>query len=495
MNPQFVNGLKNLLMKNDNSYNSYDSYDSYPLTYGTSSTNSTSSYRFSLEKGSTKHNCPNCGKKRFVRYVDHHSNEYTPYKYGRCDREENCCYHCKPSDDGYGRENWDDNANQYAPNLAKTFPSKKRKATYPFSKTVLFETNKGYNNNVFIQNLLHHIQYPLPARDIESVIELYYLGTITKGYYKGALTIPFINIDKEATAIQVKTFDEQNHTIKTTFLHSILSNYYLKIGQRTPNWLKLYNDNDSKVNCMFGEHLLADYPNANVALVEAPKTAIIATLYFGFAENTNTIWLATYSLSTLSVKNCKALKGRKVLLFPDLSKTGSSYNLWATKIKEIDNVIGLSSFKVSSFLEENALEKDKEKGLDIADFLIKLDWREFRPEDKTELSFDTKCIKENNSTDLNKILVKKPLPRNLKHHSKRLISPKTIEKLKKFFTSDKSLKGRIEITKGETIHDLAKLVNSHLSYISNNALTTDSPYYIRLKAILIYCRKQKGVLS
>ena len=41
-------------------------------------------YRYILEKGSKKYICPNCGKKRFVRYIDIESNIYTDEMTERC---------------------------------------------------------------------------------------------------------------------------------------------------------------------------------------------------------------------------------------------------------------------------------------------------------------------------------------------------------------------------------------------------------------------------
>ena len=54
------------------------------------------SYQFELERGSTKHTCPECKRKSFVRYVDTEYGQYIADEVGRCDREVKCGYHEKP---------------------------------------------------------------------------------------------------------------------------------------------------------------------------------------------------------------------------------------------------------------------------------------------------------------------------------------------------------------------------------------------------------------
>jgi hypothetical protein len=168
--------------------------------------------------------------------------------------------------------------------------------------------------------------------------------------------------------MQAKTFNDDLHTIKTNFVHSILEKQLISKGQIIPEWLQLYLNNEKKVSCLFGEHLLSFYPNNPVALVEAPKTALIATLKLGIPRksNDNFLWLAVYNLSSLTQEKVSCLKNRKVVLFPDLSKTGNAFELWSNKAKQFGN-----NFKTSNYLEINASKEEKDKGLDLADYLLK----------------------------------------------------------------------------------------------------------------------------
>ena len=106
------------------------------------------------------------------------------------------------------------------------------------------------------------------------------MGTVKNGYRKGAITFPFIDIQNKVRAIQVKQFDETNHTNGTDFLHSIIEKHCTRNNNPLPEWLQAYNKNETKVSCLFGEHLLNRYKRNPVAIVEAPKTAVYCWLYF-----------------------------------------------------------------------------------------------------------------------------------------------------------------------------------------------------------------------
>ena len=350
-----------------------------------------SEYRYILEKGSRKHLCPECGKRRFVRYVDTQTGEYLPEQYGRCDREASCSYHLNPYQDGYAKMIWEkENGKQGILPTRWSAPVKRKLQSQPLAEPVYFdfETFKRtlqpeyYESNIFIQNLFNRVQYPFDPADVTKVVELYRLGTIPSGYRAGAISFPFIDISGNVRAVQVKQFDETNHTTGTDFLHSILMKYYKEAGKVPPEWLDKYMNQDKKVSCLFGEHLLNEFPSNRIALVEAPKTAVYGTLYFGLPETPDQyLWLAVYNKSSFSLDKVKPLQGRFVDVFPDLSKDGGTFREWETKAKEFERQLPGTQFKLFDFLEHEAPEIDREHGLDIADYLIKQDWRAFRSRD------------------------------------------------------------------------------------------------------------------
>jgi hypothetical protein len=393
-------------------------------------------YRYILDTTAQKYRCPSCGKKRFVRYVDATTGELLPEEYGRCDREANCGHHEPPpletkccfvqfieisdySDKAkqihtmkgnfylpksqifevmekgcYVSEwycnNTDEKELKFNANDVKYFaagegvtsptPIPKAKPRPPQKPVfipveVLRQTLTGYDKNTFIKFLLQRF----PAKEVERIISMYYLGTVVNGYRAEANTFPFIDKGGNVRAIQVKQFDEANHTTGTDFLHSIIEKHHTRNNKPLPQWLEAYNDQERKVSCLFGSHLLSKYPLNPVALVEAPKTAVYGTLYFGLPDHTKDfIWLAVYNKSSFSFDKLKVLQGRFVYVFPDLSKDSSTFREWEAKAKEYESRLPKTRFIFSDLLEQLAPERDKSEGNDLADYLIKQDWRLFK---------------------------------------------------------------------------------------------------------------------
>ena len=128
------------------------------------------------------------------------------------------------------------------------------------------------------------------------------------------------------------------------------------------NWVHkaLKLDNFNLEQCYFGEHLLNKNNSKPVAIVESEKTAVISSVFLP-----EFIWLACGSVNNLNEAKTKALKGRNVVLFPDLK----CFDLWNDKIPQLTS---LATFRTSTLLKDKATETEMKKGLDLADYLTKL---------------------------------------------------------------------------------------------------------------------------
>lgn len=451
-------------------------------------------HQYILDKSSKKYHCPQCNKKTFVLYIDTLTNEYLPEQYGRCDRESKCNYFLNPYNDDYFKEQ---NKNDRSWESLKTQKQLKsnREAT---NKTVFFDfetfkkTLSNYEQNIFVQNLIQNVAFPFEVDEVTKVIQLYRLGTVANGYRAGAITFPFIDVQNNVRAIQVKQFDESNHTKGTDFLHSIIEKHHSLNNTQLPKWLEAYTKQDKKVSCLFGEHLLNKFPTNPIALVEAPKTAVYGTLYFGLPDGSeNLIWLAVYNKSSFSIDKMEVLKGRNVFVFPDLSKDGNTFKEWEAKAKDFEKQLTGTRFVFSDLLERFADEKDKDNGNDIADILIKQDWRLFRkveevsepqPEsEKLETVATVEKIepKTNTLQRQSTIRTKKIEP---KKHAE--IWSKEIAELEKFYSDFTLPNESIRLNQCSVISDISKFIQTNLHTIkANNGNSTFLPYLNRLQQL------------
>jgi len=459
-------------------------------------------HRYSLEKGSKKHHCPDCNKKTFVLYIDTETGDQLPEQYGRCDRESNCSYHLNPYLDGYAKAiqeqekgNRSELPNNWKPQRKKTIPQ-------PTPEPILFDFDtfkqtlqpERYEKNTFIQNLFYRVQFPFEVDEVTKVIQLYRLGTVANGYRAGANTFPFIDIKGNVRAVQVKQFNEQNHTTGTDFLHSIIENHHTRNNKPLPVWLEAYTKQDKRISCLFGEHLLNKYHSNPVALVEAPKTAVYGTLYFGLPETPESlIWLAVYNKSSFSFDKLKVLQGRFVYVFPDLSKDGNTFKEWETKAKEYENRLPGTRFIFSDLLEQLAPERDKSEGNDLADYLIKQDWRLFRKKNIQEQPPQPepeKVTKVTKVTHQQNIIFShvEPLPKVEVFKTERIEQPQNwsndIAELENYFASIELPTQPVKLNRCSTITDCSLFIESHFTTVKgNNGNRTFLPYLNRLQEL------------
>jgi hypothetical protein len=317
------------------------------------------SYRYTLERyrgARTRHTCPSCGHLReFVRYIDTQTGTYLADHVGQCNREINCGYYYRPkqyfADHKITPKKSD--IQRQRKRVCTALPAPTPKSFIPFE---LFHNSlANYSENNFVR----YLQSLFGADITSDLARWFYIGT--SSYWKGSAV--FWQIDTRGrirsgkvmlynatTGKRVKEIGpDGSKRSKITWAHSIL----LKHG--------VVHDYNLR-QCLFGEHQLANQPiNKPVAIVEAEKTAIIATVYLR-----DFVWLACGSLNNLAVDKCRVLTGRKVILFPDLN----CFEKWSAKAKHLQSHLDCR-INVSDLLERKANEGDKEQGFDLADYLVR----------------------------------------------------------------------------------------------------------------------------
>lgn len=328
-------------------------------------------HRYILEPYKTpasRYDCPGCGKRKtFSRYLDTETGEHLHPSVGRCNREINCGYHYTP------KQYFQDNRHLFAPPQPKQYAKPKQAQTsqqkpvsfIPFD--VFEKSRKAYGENNFVIFLYNHFDkfYGEGLEITNRLIENYFIGT-SKHWY-GANVFWQIAKDGIRTGKIMLYNPDTGKRVKESinWVHSVL---------------KIENFNLQQ--CFFGEHLL----NGNtkpVAIFESEKTAAIASVYFP-----EMICIACGGLQGLSPGKCKVLQGRTVILYSDLSaqKPGnpSAFELWSEKKKELSRLFPGIRFTISDLLERSATEAEREQGLDLADFLIRHDYRDFQQPEQPE---------------------------------------------------------------------------------------------------------------
>jgi len=279
-----------------------------------------------------------------------------------------------------------------------------------------------------------------------------------------------------------------------------------KENRAVPEWLTKhieYGDEYGYFTCLFGEHLLSKYPNNPVALVEAPKTAIYGTLYFGLPETPESlIWLAVFNKSSFTSEKAfdklKVLQGRFVYVFPDLSKDGNTFKEWETKAKEYESRLLGTRFIFSDLLEQKATPEQREQGADIADVLITKDWRDFRKQpiqEQPPQPEPEKVTKVTKVTPQQNIIFShaEPLPTIEVFKTERIEQPikekpknwsNDITELENYFASIELPTQPVKLNPYSTITDCFLFIESHFATVkANNGKRTFLPYLNRLQEL------------
>jgi Domain of unknown function (DUF6371) len=326
----------------------------------------------------SRHICPQCQKKEFVRYIDD-SGEYLSLDVGRCNRESSCGYHKKPKD--YYAENYKYNDNTTIKNKQK----RQRQTSYltntsgnskRISKHIETIQQSITSQNVTIQplitqhfatisaikkkylteslriqdknNFIYFLECLFTFEEVQNLIKRFAIGTASD------FKTVFWQIDNEGyiRTGRVMLFDKftgkRSKVVHQNWIHSIL----IKRGLLKGFELK---------QCLFGEHqlLIETEKHKTVAIVESDKTAIIASYFMP-----EFIWMSAGAKGYLNAERMQPLANRKVILFPDTN----AFVEWSEKVKTLRSVV--PRLQVSNYLEKLLTEEQKKNGDDIADFLI-----------------------------------------------------------------------------------------------------------------------------
>jgi len=307
-------------------------------------------FRFELEKGGLKYTCPACQQMRFVRYIDNYTGEQVAEYVGRCDREDSCGYHLRPSE--YFHLTGQNPFSAPKPAM-KLQPKPEQVQLQPsfIDASLMQGSLRNYNQNNFCQWLCpvfgEQKAFELTARYMIGTSKHRFTNKDFSGYRSEAGSCVFWQIDRDGKIRSGKIMlynKETGRRVKEPFNHIQWVHKVMKIE---PYHLQ---------QCLFGEHLLSVAQQKPVAIVESEKTAIVAS---GFIPEY--VWLATAGKNNLNRDKLKALQGRRVTLFPDLM----AYDKW----KEIAGRV--SGVTVSDMLERRATEADRTAGLDLADYLLR----------------------------------------------------------------------------------------------------------------------------
>jgi hypothetical protein len=147
-----------------------------------------------------------------------------------------------------------------------------------------------------------------------------------------------------------------------------LMGYNRETGHRIkePNSLVTWAHSELKlpdyhlVQCFVGEYQLRQRPTATVALVESEKTALIMTHFMP-----DYVWLSTGGKDGCFNKDAvQVLRGRSIIMIPDLG----GWERWQLKSQLLKPIC--KRVIMCDEIEKIATDKQREKGLDIADFFL-----------------------------------------------------------------------------------------------------------------------------
>lgn len=365
-------------------------------------------YKYSFVKN-RRYKCFKCGSSDGFQYlIDNRTNEQLPSEFGKCHA---CSY-------------------QNYPKTEKITRHQIRSLKYKDTLNVVHKSEVKDRLNIpneIYQKWLIRNDKPLPKffeiltkviglEQVYELIDLYQIGMVPK-QANDTFLFPYINLDNEIKAVQVKQFNELNKTTLNDWLHT--KQYAVACGLPL-EWITSYRAKQNKVACMMGEHLISQYPERTVIIHESLKNVFYYTAHVGLPNKSNEapVQLASGAVSYLNIEKIKKLSSgiyRNLILMPDPET--KAVNAWTRIYEQVRST--LSSQWNVTLIDLRGELKDLPAGFDIADFLFE-QWNrsDFKPfvKDPEPSEMDLPYLPENSNSvnfSLPNELLDKPKPRVL----------------------------------------------------------------------------------
>ncbi|MDD3787067.1 MAG: DUF6371 domain-containing protein [Petrimonas sp.] len=292
---------------------------------------------------SSRSTCPQCKtKESFTLYLSGDTNAPIHSTVGKCNREVKCGYHYTP------KQYFTDNPiskKEFTNSHKKMIPQPMQNSPINYIPWKLVKESASFNSN-FVRFLCEMFT----KEQITNAVENYALGA-TKNK-----EVIFWQMDINGKFRTGKVMQYNPDTGKRIKQQSGAINWVHNLLKKSNPEFKNFN----LQQCYFGEHLLRMYSDKPIAVVEAEKTAIIASMVFPDFN-----WLAAGNLNGLSVEKSKIFKGKKVILYPD----AGCYTKWKEKMVQLKSEI-YCHISISDLVEKHASPQQIEIGYDIADFIL-----------------------------------------------------------------------------------------------------------------------------
>ena len=321
-------------------------------------------FKYSLSKKG-KHKCPECGRKSYVLYINNYTGEPLHPTVGICDKEK-CKHHYPP------RKFFADNKIPFDKSVVNKYNHDNRPTTpqYPTFYSDMETVKKSlshYNENRFILWLTKIAGHKAA---MDAAVK-YYIGT-SNGKWTGATTFWQVDSSGIVGSGRIMLYNpETGRRIKTTSGGALIT------------WVHklLYPSKEFTIpKFLFGAHLLVD-KSKTVCLVESEKSATLASIYLP-----DFIWVACGGRTYLTMDRCNSLKGRNVILYPDVNlpskaNNKTSFDEWSDTAKELSKICKVT---ISDLLERGATNEERENGFDLADYLIHFPLADFTKQQSTK---------------------------------------------------------------------------------------------------------------